>query len=82
MKNKQLKFLMHPKTFKTILKELKGLKDDFAKVNGDTYQKYITIILDDLLDDNQKANILKLEDDNESLKLLDSYDIYYSCELT
>ena len=82
MKSTEFKFLMHPKKFEIILKELNNSKDAFTKVNGDTYQKYITIILNDELNKNQKENILNSNNIEESLKLLDIYKINYSCEMT
>ena len=73
---------MHPNVFKLITKELRNLRDDFAKINGDTYQKYITIILDKKLTEEQKQEIIKSKTDEDALKLLDTFKISYSCEMT
>ena len=75
-------FLMHPSVFKLISKELTNMKEEFVKINGDTYQKYIIIILDNILTFEQKEEILQSKNDEDALKLLDKFNIQYSCEMT
>ena len=82
MENKQLTFLMHPKVFKLIMRDLHKLKEEFVKVNGDTYQKYITIMLGEKLTSEQKEEILKSQSDEESAELLNKFNINFSSEMT
>ena len=72
-----MNFLMHPNVFKQ-LSNVEG----FSNVNGDTYQKYITIILDKSLNDKQKEEILNCKTDENALKLLTNFNIPYSSEMT
>lgn len=77
-----MKYLMNPKVFKLIMRDLTHLKNDFTKINGNTYQEYITIILKNELNEKQKDNILNSSTEEEAIKLLDIYKINYSNEMT
>jgi mannitol/fructose-specific phosphotransferase system IIA component (Ntr-type) len=68
---------MHPSVFKQLSKV-----GGFSNVNGDTYQKHITIILDKSLNDKQIEEILNCKTDEEALELLKTFKIPYSSEMT
>jgi len=68
---------MHPNVFKQ-LSNVEG----FSNVNGDTYQKYITIILDKSLNNKQKEEILNCNTVENALNLLTNFNIPYSSEMT
>ena len=76
-------YLMNSKVFNLIINDFKkNLKEDFAKVNGNTYQEYLTIMLKDELKEEQKKSILLCETNEDAITLLKKYKINFSNEMT
>lgn len=71
--SKQSHYIMHP-NLHAQLSFVRG----FNKMNGDRYQDHIIMILSELLNESDKERILRTNQDEKALEILDELGINYS----